>query len=459
MVFSTPIFLIVFLSVVLFGSYVLPKRARNLFLLLANLIFYAYGEPKYVLLMAGSIVLNYVFGLCVGRVERKGAKRAFLAGDIVLNLAALSFFKYTNLIIETLRALPALSNLTVLDIALPIGISFYTFQEISYVIDVYRGDCKATGNIIDFASYVSLFPQLIAGPIVRYVDVEKSLKERKITLGDVSYGVRLFIIGLSKKVLLANQFGIMWNSVNDNLTHCGTLGAWMGAAAYTMQIYFDFSGYSDMARGLGKMLGFDFCVNFNYPYISKSVTEFWRRWHISLSGWFRDYVYIPMGGNRVKKSRFCFNILTVWALTGLWHGAGWNFLFWGFYYGVILLFEKLVLGDRLEKLPGALRHVYTMLVVMIGWVFFASESFGGALSYLKAMFTFSVGGFMLLLPWAATITVGIIASTPLLKKFWDKAGEKKVFAFSEAALCLIALILCTASLVSDTYNPFLYFRF
>ena len=459
MVFSTPLFLFVFLPPVLLLSFILPKRARNAFLLFANMVFYAYGEPKYALLMAGSIVVNYVFGILIGKKRGKKLGKVFLACSVAVNVAALCYFKYTGLVIETLQKLGAFSSLELIDIALPIGISFYTFQEISYLIDVYRGECMATVNIIDFASYVSLFPQLIAGPIVRYIDVEKSLHDRKISAHDVSIGVRLFVIGLSKKVMLANRFGILWGEIGSDPAAFGTLGAWVGAIAFTMQIYFDFSGYSDMARGLGKMLGFDFCINFNYPYISKSVTEFWRRWHISLSGWFRDYVYIPLGGNRVKTARFCFNILVVWALTGLWHGAGWNFLFWGFYYGVILLLEKLVFGKYLKELPDIFGHIYTMFIVLVGWIFFASDSFSGALSYLKIMFTPAVGDVKAILPWIFTLLIGIAAATPLGRNLWNKRKEGRVTAVAEIALCLAAMYICTASLVSDSYNPFLYFRF
>ena len=315
MVFSSLPFLFLFLTVVLLVSHILPFRFRNFFLLLANLVFYAYGEPVYVLIMIGSILVNFFAGLLMDKQSTQGRRRAVLVVGIVLNLAALGVFKYAGLFVSTLREIPGLSSLPEVDIALPIGISFYTFQAVSYLIDVYWDDCAASHNLINFASYISLFPQLIAGPIVRYKDVNEQLVSRRETPTLFNSGVRLFVVGLAKKVLLANQFGMLWDAMSADPVAAGALGAWAGACAYTLQIYFDFAGYSDMARGLGRMLGFEFCINFNYPYISKSVTEFWRRWHISLSTWFRDYVYIPLGGNRCGKLRQCVNILVVWALT------------------------------------------------------------------------------------------------------------------------------------------------
>ena len=353
MVFSSLPFLFLFLTVVLLVSHILPFRFRNFFLLLANLVFYAYGEPVYVLIMIGSILVNFFAGLLMDKQSTQGRRRAVLVVGIVLNLAALGVFKYAGLFVSTLREIPGLSSLPEVDIALPIGISFYTFQAVSYLIDVYWDDCAASHNLINFASYIS---QLIAGPIVRYKDVNEQLVSRRETPTLFNSGVRLFVVGLAKKVLLANQFGMLWDAMSADPVAAGALGAWAGACAYTLQIYFDFAGYSDMARGLGRMLGFEFCINFNYPYISKSVTEFWRRWHISLSTWFRDYVYIPLGGNRCGKLRQCVNILVVWALTGFWHGAGWNFLFWGFYYGVLLLLEKLLLGKYIRRLPAVFQH-------------------------------------------------------------------------------------------------------
>ncbi len=462
MVFSSLPFLFLFLTVVLLLSHLLPFRLRNGFLLLANLVFYAYGEPVYILIMLGSILVNFFAGVLMGRQRSQGGRRAVLVVGIVLNLAALGVFKYAGLFVGTLRQIPALAGLPEVDISLPIGISFYTFQAVSYLIDVYWKDCKPSGNFINFACYISLFPQLIAGPIVRYRDVNEQLVSRKETPMLFSSGARLFVVGMAKKVLLANQFGLVWDAISADPVAAGAVGAWWGACAYTLQIYFDFAGYSDMARGLGRMLGFEFCINFNYPYISKSVTEFWRRWHISLSTWFRDYVYIPLGGNRCGKLRQCVNILVVWALTGFWHGAGWNFLFWGFYYGVLLLVEKLVLGRYLRKAPALIQHLYTMVIVIIGWVFFASPNLSIALSYLGVMFSLNPGttGTMTLVgPWIGMAILGILASTPLAKGLWERFQDRKVMPLVEAVLCLAALLLCTASLVSDSYNPFLYFRF
>ena len=453
MVFSSLPFLFLFLTVVLLVSHILPFRFRNFFLLLANLVFYAYGEPVYVLIMIGSILVNFFAGLLMDKQSTQGRRRAVLVVGIVLNLAALGVFKYAGLFV---------SSLPEVDIALPIGISFYTFQAVSYLIDVYWDDCAASHNLINFASYISLFPQLIAGPIVRYKDVNEQLVSRRETPTLFNSGVRLFVVGLAKKVLLANQFGMLWDAMSADPVAAGALGAWAGACAYTLQIYFDFAGYSDMARGLGRMLGFEFCINFNYPYISKSVTEFWRRWHISLSTWFRDYVYIPLGGNRCGKLRQCVNILVVWALTGFWHGAGWNFLFWGFYYGVLLLLEKLLLGKYIRRLPAVFQHLYAMVIVIIGWVFFASPDLSTALAYLQVMFSFSpgtMGGASLVMPWLGMAVIGVVAATPLAKNLWEKLQGKKAMPLVEGALCLAALLLCTASLVSDSYNPFLYFRF
>ena len=462
MVFSSLPFLFLFLTVVLLLSHLLPFRLRNGFLLLANLVFYAYGEPVYILIMLGSILVNFFAGVCMGRSRSRRGRRGVLVVGIILNLAALGVFKYAGLFVGTLRQIPALSGLPEVNISLPIGISFYTFQAVSYLIDVYWKDCEPSGNFINFACYISLFPQLIAGPIVRYRDVNEQLVSRKETPTLFSSGARLFVVGMAKKVLLANQFGMVWDAISADPVAAGAIGAWWGACAYTLQIYFDFAGYSDMARGLGRMLGFEFCINFNYPYISKSVTEFWRRWHISLSTWFRDYVYIPLGGNRCGKLRQCFNILVVWALTGFWHGAGWNFLFWGFYYGVLLLLEKLLLGKFLRRAPALVQHLYTMVIVVIGWVFFASPDLSTALDYLGVMFSLEAGtmGTMTIVgPWIGMAILGVLASTPLAKGIWERLQHRKAMPLVEAVLCLALLLLCTASLVSDSYNPFLYFRF
>ncbi len=462
MVFSSIPFLFIFLPVVLILYNVLPKNVRNIFLLAVNLVFYAYGEPVYVLLMISSIVLNYAGALIIDKTEDSKQRKLLLAVFVVLNLAALGYFKYTRMILDLIRKIPVLSETPLLEVVLPIGISFYTFQAMSYVVDVYRRTCKPERNIIDFAAYISLFPQLIAGPIVRYCDVSDQLGGRKESLKSFESGIYLFLIGLSKKVLLANRFGALWSEISAAPCEFGIIGAWMGALAYTFQIYFDFAGYSDMARGLGRMMGFEFCINFNYPYIAKTVTDFWRRWHISLSTWFRDYVYIPLGGNRVGKARFVFNIMVVWALTGLWHGAGLNFICWGIYYGIILLLEKLILHKFLKKLPSVISRSYTMLVVIIGWIFFASESFSSAGTYLLSMFG-NAGGLFGSHPqitaWLPMLAVGAISSTPLMATLFEKL-ENKGFAYPvKVILVILSLILCTASLVSESYNPFLYFRF
>ncbi len=450
MVFSSLPFLFVFLPLALLCTRLSP--ARRFVLLLFNLIFYAWGEPVYVLLMLASIAVNYGFGLAFGRFPAR--KRLVLLLAVAVNLAALGVFKYAGLVTGTLHRL--IPSIEVFSIALPIGVSFYTFQALSYVIDVYRGDCAPERSFWGFAAYISLFPQLIAGPIVRYSDIKEQLDAPR--RGGERVGVRLFVIGLSKKVLLANQFGLLWEAASANPAAAGTLGAWMGLAAYALQIYFDFSGYSDMARGLGAMLGFTFCVNFDYPYISRSITEFWRRWHISLSSWFRDYVYFPLGGSRCNKGRMCFNLLVTWLLTGLWHGAGWNFLLWGLYYGLLLIVEKLFLGKYLEKLPSVLRRGYTLFLVIIGWLFFASESAEAVWTYFRALFIPASGS----LPggWVSWLPVGLaggLASTPLGAKLWRRFEGRG--AVLEAVLTLAALVLCTACLVGESYNPFLYFRF
>ncbi len=455
MVFSSIEFLFVFMPAVLLFYYILPGKFKNIFLLLANLVFYAYGEPFYILLMLGSIVVNFVAGRIIQKAK---SPKLWLAFFMTVNMLALGFFKYTPFVFDTLRGVFGLTFLPAPEIALPIGISFYTFQASSYLVDVYRKTCRASENVISFAAYISLFPQLIAGPIVRYTDIENQLEKRTHSIDKFSEGVRIFVIGLSKKVLLANKLGALWEITSKSSESAGTVGLWLGAVAYTLQIYFDFSGYSDMAVGLGKMLGFDFCINFNYPYIASSITDFWRRWHISLSSWFRDYVYIPLGGNRVKKGRFCFNLLLVWALTGLWHGAGWNFVVWGLYYGVILLAEKLVWGNLLNKLNKVLRHIYTLFIVIMGWIFFASASFSSSAEYIKLMFSLKSTP-VYIYSWSIIIIIGIFASLPVGKNLYNRIKDKKYTYLLETAVCLILLALSVASLVSDSYNPFLYFRF
>ena len=439
------------------GQAVKSHHVKNAMLVVFSLIFYAWGEPMYVFLMLVSVLLNYVAGRIIDGQQRH--RRKALVGGLVCNLLILATFKYAGFFAEALNSLGL--AIPVPHIALPIGISFYTFQSISYLVDVYRRESPAQRRFADLLLYISMFPQLIAGPIVRYGTIAEEINNRHVTASDLSDGIYRFLIGLGKKVILANQFSeIVDQFLVDGLGSLTTSGAWIGITAFTLQIYFDFSGYSDMARGLGRMLGFEFCINFNYPYISQSVTEFWRRWHISLSSWFRDYVYIPLGGNRCSKVRNCFNILVVWALTGFWHGAGWNFLFWGFYYGVLLLIEKLVLGKYIKRWPKALQWLYAMVIVVIGWVFFASPDLSSALAYLGVMFSGAPGdGTVVLLPWLGLAVIGAVAATPLGKTLWEKYRDRNWMPLAEGVLTLAALLLCVGSLVSDSYNPFLYFRF
>lgn len=458
MVFSSLPFIYLFLAAVLLLHAVVPAAVRNYLLLAANLLFYAYGEPRYLLLMLASIMVNFCCAYWMERLKR--GRKLLLAVNVAVNLSTLGWFKYAGLLTATLQKLPSFGWLPVVEIALPVGISFFTFQAMSYVVDVYRSDCRATGSILEFAAYISLFPQLIAGPIVRYSDVAEQLRHRTVTVEKFSWGVRMFCIGLAKKVLLANSFAILWQQVSADPMAAGTVAAWAGIAAYTLQIYFDFSGYSDMALGLGAMLGFDFCSNFEYPYLSTSVSEFWRRWHISLSTWFRDYVYIPLGGSRKGKGRTICNLLIVWMLTGFWHGANWNFLLWGFYYGVLLILEKFVFGQVLKKLPKGICWVCTMSAVMLGWVLFASEGVADAGKYLAVLFTGIAPTVQVqLLGWVPLGIVGVLSAFPLGKRMWDKISENPFAPWLEMLLCLGALILSTASLVSGSYNPFLYFRF
>ena len=464
MVFSSLLFMFIYLPVVLAIYYIVPRRWRNLWLFVANLVFYGWGEPVYILLMLFSICINYFAGRLIdrNRENRKKAK-AILIVDIVVNLAMLAFFKYFDLFAATLSRIPGVS-IPALHLALPIGISFYTFQTMSYPIDVYRGDASIQRNFISFGTFVALFPQLIAGPIVRYKDIASQLDFRATGVDQFASGVRRFTVGLGKKVLIANNIGALWDiyaaKAPGELT---VLGSWLGILAFSLQIYFDFSGYSDMAIGLGRMLGFEFLENFNYPYISKSVTEFWRRWHISLGTWFRDYVYIPLGGNRKGPWRQIFNLLVVWALTGFWHGANWTFLCWGLYYAIFLIIEKLFLLKGLKRVP-VLATVYTLLVAVCGWVLFDLPSLSAAGAYYGAMFGFAGGGaaaaadFFYLREYAIVFLVCILACTPLGKTLYEKLSGKAK-AWLTPVMIAAVLVLSTAYLVDATYNPFLYFRF
>lgn len=466
MVFSSTIFLCVYLPLVLLGYYICPKKGRNLFLLIVSLVFYAWGEPKYVFLMIFSILVNYIFGRLMDKNRgRQKRMKLMLVLSVVIDLGLLSVFKYTDFVITNVNAIFG-SSFDLLKIALPIGISFYTFQAMSYTIDVYRNDVRVQKNLIDFGMYITMFPQLIAGPIVRYADVQDQLAERSVTTADFSEGIMRFVVGLGKKVLLANQMGAVWSEIYALGGDVSALMAWTGAIAYTFQIYFDFSGYSDMAIGLGRMFGFKFPENFRYPYQSVSITDFWRRWHITLSTWFKEYLYIPLGGNRCGLARQALNLLIVWSLTGFWHGAGWNFVMWGLYYFVILFIEKLFLLKALDKLPKLFRHVYALLLIVIGWVIFASDDVSVLLPYLGSMFgaNGAVGGMDVytLFTKAVLLIICCVASTELPKRLFLSAtgamNEKAAFTI-KSVMTIALLALSMILLIGDSYNPFLYFRF
>lgn len=468
MVFSSLLFLTIFLPLTIFIYYISPKFLRNTILFAVSLIFYAWGEPIYVSIMIFSTVVDYVHGLLVEKYrDRPKVARRFVISSMIINLSLLGFFKYSDFFISNINSLFG-SNIPLLQLALPIGISFYTFQTMSYTIDVYRGDAKAQRNIISFGAYVALFPQLIAGPIVRYKTIADQLDHRHENVDSFAQGVDRFVIGLGKKILLANNIGLLWNEISSKaFGDLTVVAAWLGIIAFTFQIYFDFSGYSDMAIGLGKMFGFTFLENFNYPYISKSITEFWRRWHMSLGTWFREYVYIPLGGNRVGKVKFYRNIFIVWFLTGFWHGANWNFIFWGLYFAVILVVEKTFLLKYLEKGHNIIAHIYTMFLVIIGWVLFSFDNLSNLGNYLKAMF--GIGGIQFINSEAiyylytnlALFIILIIASTPLLKNVSEKIKNKneKIYYVLKNIVIVLIIVVSFAYLVDATYNPFLYFRF
>ena len=468
MLFSSIVFLFTFLPAVVILYYLLPVRFRNVILLLASLVFYAWGEPVYLFLMLLSILFNYFSGLDIARnlQDKRAAKRS-LVFNLIINLAVLGFFKYEGFVLDTLNGILPV-HISYHALPLPIGISFYTFQILSYIIDVYRGNVKVQTNLPNFALYVTMFPQLIAGPIVQYADVDEQLASREVSRTKFGEGSMYFIRGLAKKVLLANTSGMIFTEVSGLAKgNIAVMTAWLGAFAYMFQIYFDFSGYSDMAIGLGKMFGFEFNMNFNYPYVSKSITEFWRRWHISLSSWFRDYVYIPLGGNRVSKIKHIRNLLIVWFLTGLWHGAAWNFVAWGLYYGVILIIEKYFLSPVLDRLPDVVRHIYSIVLVVIGWVLFFSSSFGQAADYIRVMFGAGAHGFadresMYLLTSNLILwLILIFGSTPLVHFRYEHMLRTKKWntTIINSVVYVALFIVCIAYLVTETYNPFLYFRF
>lgn len=465
MLFSSVPFLYCFLPLVLLVYYIAPKCLKNTVLLVSSLIFYGWGEPKFLVFMLATIVQAYVAAVITEKRRGRAGAKAAVAISAVMSLALLAYCKYADFFIENFNAVTGLS-VPLLKLALPVGISFYTFQTLSYVIDVYRGDVPAQKNIIDLAMYVAMFPQLIAGPIVRYSDVVNEIKERTCTVEDFADGIRRFVAGLSKKILLANvmaQLVAEFKAVEEKTV----LFCWIYAVAYMLHIYFDFSGYSDMAIGLGRMFGFKFPENFNYPYISRSITEFWRRWHISLGVWFRDYLYIPLGGNRVKPARHIFNIIVVWIATGFWHGAEWNFILWGLMFAVLLMFEKYVLHP--ERLNRVFSHAYVLLFVMLSFVLFDSVSISDALSCFKAMF--GAGGLAgvntvtlyYLRSYAVPIALGIFGSLPVVKRLYDKVGSSRCGAaaltVAEPVCITLLLAVCTAYLIDGSFNPFVYFRF
>ena len=472
MVFSSSTFLMAFLPLTLLLYYgvgvALTKNVtvKNCILLLASLVFYAWGEPVYIVLMLLSILFNFAAGRVIDSALSDGrtglAKFQFIA-DVVYNLAVLGFFKYADFVVDNINGLFG-AHIPPLELPLPIGISFYTFQILSYIIDLYTGKIRVQKNLVSFALYISLFPQLIAGPIVKYKEIEEQLVGRKESLVKYSRGMARFVVGLAKKLLLANTLGAVYSGIQAmDVGSLSALTAWTGIACYTLQIYFDFSGYSDMAIGLGSMFGFRFNENFNYPYIATSITDFWRRWHISLSSWFRDYVYIPLGGNRRKTPRVIFNLMVVWLLTGLWHGAAWNFVLWGMFYGVLLIFEKYVLGDLLPRIPTPVRGFTTMVLVMCGWVLFSAPDLTGALLYLKAMFGGAAGwtdgnGAYLLSTNLAVLVLGAFCATPAYRHILERVDPKWVSRAKFVAYPLL-FALCVVFMVSETYNPFLYFRF
>lgn len=461
MLFSSIPFLFYFLPVVLAFYFLAPFRLKNAVLLLFSLIFYAWGEPRYVYLMAATILLFYICGLAIEKSTRAGFKKLWLTVSVAVSLGLLAVFKYADFFIDSVNAVTG-ANIPLWRLALPIGISFYTFQCLSYTIDVYRGTVCAQKNLISFGAYVALFPQLIAGPIVRYVDVARQLEHRTHSWQASWLGIRRFLVGLTKKILLANNFGQLTELFRAS-GEKSVLFHWLYAVAFMLHIYFDFSGYSDMAIGLGRIFGFRFPENFDYPYLSGSVTEFWRRWHMTLGGWFRDYVYIPLGGSRVSSRRWVLNILVVWMLTGLWHGAAWNFVLWGLLYAVFLLLEKW--APWLQKLPKALRHGYVLLVTLVGFVLFNAPDLSYAAADIGGLF--GLGGLPLvsseslyyLRSYGPLFVIGILGATPLVRNAAERLSQRRLGAVLEPALLILALLVCAAYLVDGSFNPFLYFRF
>ena len=469
MVFSSLEFLFLFLPVSLLIHFLCPVRWRNIAILAVSLIFYGWGEPIYVFLMVATIVADYLFGFAVSKnADNAKAKKNWLIAAVVFNLLLLGFFKYADFIIENLSAIPLFSGLSPIGIRLPIGISFYTFQALSYVIDVYRGEANVQKNIASFGAYITLFPQLIAGPVVRYTDISTELHERSVCMDDLYIGVKRFVRGLARKVLIANAMG-EFCSLYREAAEPSVVFAWLYAIAYALQIYYDFAGYSDMAIGLGRMFGFKFPENFDSPYRSMSITEFWRRWHMTLGGWFRDYLYIPLGGNRVPKARWLLNIAVVWAATGIWHGAAWNFVLWGLYFGALLVLEKLFLGNWLKKLGAVVQHIYVIFTVLVSFVIFNARSLPQIGQDLGRMFGAEgiplwssetgtrLSGYFLLF-FAAVLFVTPLAEK-LIAVMRRKALGRGIIAVLEPVLIAAAVITVTGFLVDGSFNPFLYFRF
>ncbi len=463
MLFSSISFLYYFLPVLLLIYFAVPNKFKNTVLLVGSLLFYFYGEPKYVLLLLFSSIADYINSLIIDHYRGRKIAKVALIASIAINLSLLGFFKYADFFIANINGLFG-SNIGLLRLALPIGISFYTFQTMSYTIDVYRGDVKPQKNPFDFATYVALFPQLIAGPIVRYQTIAEEIETRSHSMDKVAYGAKRFVIGLSKKVLIANSLGEL-NVLAMGTKQNSVLFYWLGAIAFALQIYFDFSGYSDMAIGLGRIFGFHFLENFNYPYISKSITEFWNRWHMSLGSWFKDYVYIPLGGNRVSKAKWYRNIFIVWFLTGFWHGASWNFVVWGLYFGLILVIEKMFLKKFLDKIPTFFNHAYVLFLVLISFVIFNIDNMAEILIYLKGMFgildipAWNLESVYYLKSYAVTMIMAVIGATPLIKNIFIKYKENQLGALLEPMAYVFLLLITTGYLVGSSFNPFLYFRF
>ena len=467
MLFSSVSFLYYFLPITLILYFVSKDKYKNIILLLASLFFYFYGEPKYTVLMLISAFSAYIHGILIEKFREKGYSKLFLVSGLVVSLGILIVFKYMDFIIKNINYISN-SNIKLLRLVLPIGISFYTFQGLSYIVDVYKKDAKVCRSFVDFATYVCLFPQLIAGPIVRYTTIEDELKNRTHSFDKFAYGVNRFVVGLAKKVILANNLGMIVDIMTKS-NEKSVLSYWMVAIFFSLQIYYDFSGYSDMAIGLGRMFGFDFLENFNYPFISKSIKEFWRRWHISLSSFFRDYVYIPLGGNRVSRGRWIFNLLIVWSLTGLWHGDSWNFILWGLYFAILLIIENLFLQNILSKLPALIQHIYAKFFIIISFVIFNNENIKDLWSSLYNMFNFR--GLDLyndfstyyLKSYTVLLIVSMIGATPILKNIIQKVNKnvtgQKVISTINPILNIVLLVVVTAYLIDGSFNPFLYFRF